>query len=523
MEEALNVYDILERDCVALNCTLRRRNAALPYASEDETRTRRSLNMLQRLMPAFAGLPGRKSLVYFSETLRDEPGLQYLVLGSTTPGSQGIDVTGLIQDLHREANEAGVVFYPVWASGLGGSGTGLADASLRLSGVKTILLEQSRMAGEDSALSLLTTLALDTGGVALKRSNDLGKIFPAVNEDLGCYYVLGYRNRGPGDGARHSIIVKVRKKRHEIRYRPYYMDWSEMERLDRKFRSALIAPGFHRGFEPRAEAYPLAPQGQIPLLLKIEFPLEEITLVPQSDGILYGEAEVRATLWEGPRETCKFARKISIESKRGDAIEGHRIIYETGCQVEAGEYSFSVAVLDSSTWGMGASEIPVVLEKPRPGIFSDVSLWTTTSEETLVADEASAVGIRSGGERGGFVPRATRSFDGRDEGVLYAVICPPPDGFPPGGVEVSRRILAGEQEVATFPEVRFENRSSEKAAARKGAVPSRPRGACEGIFSPIRPGQLGPGGYTMEIQVRGIGPQPLVHRAGFAVREGRGL
>jgi len=524
LEERLNMLDILRRDCTSPDTLCQTRlNVALPYALAEESKARRTLDALKSLMPALAPIRGRKSLIYFSETLRDEPGLQYLILANTTPQAQGIDLKLTLQDLHKEANAAGVAFYTVFAAGLGeGSGSSFSDASTgRIASGDTTLLAHAGQAGEDGALGLDTTLALETGGEALKRSNDLGKVFSTVDADQSCYYVLGYANPGPGDGKRHSIIVKTTTKGYDVRHRPYYEDLSEKERLERKFNSALMAPEFFREIPATVNAFQLAPTEKgTPFLIKVEFPLKDVTLVGQADGRRAGEVEVRGRIWTGSKETCKFGRRFPITLEKGDAIAQRNVIYEAGCEVPAGSHDLTVAVLDGPSWEIGGAETPLPVKARAAGIAGDVVLWTSSSEDLLVATDATGVGIHDTGSGHGFVPRGERRFSARETALLYAVVCPAPAGTrPPAStaenadapVEVTRSVSLGDKIVASFPAITL------GASGAQGAPAS---GACEGIFASIPPGHLRPGRYTYEVKVTGVAAEPILRRAGFAVEEG---
>jgi VWFA-related protein len=510
LEERLNINDILARECfgVTAEC-VRRVSVAVPYAEEEMLRTQRSLEAIRDLMPALSAIPGRKTLVHFSESLRDEPGLQYLILAGSSPAWEGIDIRLLINQIHREANASGVSLYMVWAAGLGEKGAmGLADASRNLGPGDTIMLERALLGGEDAALSLGATLSLETGGVASQRTNDLGMAFNSVEQDLSCYYVLGYTNPGPGDGKRHMIRVKMARKGTRIRYRPYFEDWSDEERLEHRFQAALITPGYFDEIAVKVEAYALAPvKKKTPILVKVEFPVDAVTVVRQVDGVLFGQAEVRTKVWTDTIETCEFTRSIPITLELGEETSGRKVIYEAGCELPPGNHELSVAVLDSGTWDLGAASMSLPVRERPTGIAGDVVLWTSSGRDILVVSDAAGIGIHDTGSGHGFVPRSERRFGLRESGLLYVVVCPPMKGGQSDGerIEVRRKLFSGDTQVASYRDVILESGGR--------------RSMCEGIFAPVPAGRLGPGGYIFAVQVEGIGEESITHRAGVAVSE----
>ena len=515
LEEQLNLTDLANRECTIPGECPGRRGVAVAYAEEEMLRTKRSLDALRNLMPALGALKGRKTLVHFSESMRDEPGIQYLLLADSTPQTEGIDIKLAITSLQREANAAGVSLYMVWAAGLGEKGSiGMADASRTLRGSDVGRMESALLGSEDAALALGATLALETGGAATARTNDLGLAFEAVERDLSCYYVLGYTNQGPGDGARHMIKVRMDEKRSRVRHRPYYEDWPESVRRDRRFESALSMPDYFDDFPVTAEAYALAPSRRdIPLLLKIEFPLDAVTAVRQPDGTSYGEVEVRTRVWTDGRETCEFHRRIPITLESDEETGSRKVIYEAGCELAAGDHELTVAVLDSGTWEAGATGRTLPIVERTEGIMGDVVLWTPSGDDLLFAEDAASVGIHAGGSQQGFVPRAERRFARDEPGLLYAVICPPQKGgnrdLPAIGIR--RKLFSGDTEVARFGDLRLDELRVEEGAGEK------PSGACSGLFAPIPAGLLGAGYYTYEVELVGIGEAPVKRRSGVAI------
>ena len=126
-----------------------------------------------------------------SDSLRLEPGAQYLALCNTTPAALGINLRKQVDDLIAAAEGTGISIYTVHARGLVDDREGLSQV------------------GIDSAHGLQATLALQTGGRALRNSNDVAAIVESARQDLSCYYLLGYAPPNPPDGLRHTIQVTL--------------------------------------------------------------------------------------------------------------------------------------------------------------------------------------------------------------------------------------------------------------------------------------------------------------------------
>src|SRR5688572_29572607 len=313
LEEGSKMTDVSRRPCDGGNLAavgdslesscLGRRAMAHSYAVEEEGRTRRALRSIEDLMPALASLRGRKALVIFSDVLRDEPGIQYLALARTSPLSLGVDVKEDILRLTREANAAGVAIYSVHASGLDDASQVMfahspGDVQETTERRDPVLATAART-GLDAALSLQATLATETGGRAVQRTNDLASVLDVVRQDFSCHYLIGYHHAGRGDNQRHSLIVRMRPgpdgrpRRYEVRHRPYYIDYAPAERRNRLVRSALDVPRLHSAVPVGLEAFALTPGSKgRRLLLKATVPLASLSLLPSSDGRLDGRVRV---------------------------------------------------------------------------------------------------------------------------------------------------------------------------------------------------------------------------------------
>src|SRR5262249_37129005 len=181
-----------------------------------------------------------------------------------------------------------------------------------------------------------------------------------------------------------------------------------------------------------------------------------------------------------------------------------------GCEVPGGGNDGTVGVLDGPSWEMGGAEAQLPVRSRAPGVAGDVVLWTSSSDDILVAADAAPVGIHETGAGHGFVPRGERRFGAREAALLYVAICPSASqgAASPLAADVKRPLFAGDTAVASLPAVRLWD---------AGSGDPGPRNACEGIFAKIPPGQFKAGRYTYEIELTGAAAEPIVRRAGFAV------
>lgn len=536
-DEQQKLYDIANKPCDAAGgrCSSKRQ-LAQTYAQEEEIRARHSLATLTDLMPALAGIRGRKALVLFTDSLREEPGLQYVSLADSTPREAGIDIHEDLLRLTREANAAGVSLYTVHASGLDDSSTeefrdARPDNATITPTVQT--LEKSSTGSDpkktyeaartalDSALSIQTSMAAETGGHAVLRSNQLGDILASAQQDLSCYYLLGIRYAARGDGGRHSILVRLRKAADgasrgsmNVRYRPYYTDFSREERRDRLLTSAMEAPELFHRFEITTEAFALAPeQSQRRVLIKATLPIEALSLTPVSNAGLSGHAVVSGEIRpqsEPSRSECSFRHDVPVRIPR-DEKRATRLVFETGCLLPPGTYELSIAVLDPATQEVGARRSSLVVpaaSRRGSAIVGEVHLWTADPGAFLVTAGAAGIGIKDRAGERAFIPRAERRLSRGEPATLSFLLCPDKPAYPTSAspLRVRRSLLgAGDEEVAGFRDILLSEPPDEATG-------------CYQIFNAIPPNTLGEGVYRFTITLSGptLG-DPVTREAALAV------
>lgn len=181
----------------------------------------RTMDSLRQLVGSLALVPGRKSVVLFSEGL-----------------PLSVNVLPRYQALLAEANRANVTFYAIDAAGLRAvsveRGTaldvrGLATVAEQVStgesrGSALGALERNADALLGDATASLGQLTLETGGFVVQHTNDLSAGFHRIGEDLDSHYVLTYApTNDASDGTYRRIGVRVSKPGLQVTSRRGYV------------------------------------------------------------------------------------------------------------------------------------------------------------------------------------------------------------------------------------------------------------------------------------------------------------
>ncbi len=173
-----------------------------------------TLGALNFIVRGLRGLPGRKSVMLFSDGFRlfNREGDNYRVLES-------------LRRLTDLANRASVVVYTMDARGLQVTGLTAADdvSSLRPDEIEERLRNRRDELFETQ--EGLNYLAQETGGLALRNSNDLSLGIKRALDDQKGYYLLGYvpdEKTFKAESGRHrfhKISIKVKPSGYNVRSR----------------------------------------------------------------------------------------------------------------------------------------------------------------------------------------------------------------------------------------------------------------------------------------------------------------
>ncbi len=101
---------------------------------------------------------------------------------------------------------------------------------------------------DNSSMSLLKSLASDTGGLSIYNTNNYDVELDKLDQQLSNYYILGFQSNNPKhDGAFRKLEVKTSLKGLKLRYRKGYLDRRPIDALassrqEKTLLNALAAP-----------------------------------------------------------------------------------------------------------------------------------------------------------------------------------------------------------------------------------------------------------------------------------------
>ncbi len=169
-------------------------------------------NGLFAVISALGRLPGRKSLVFFSEGMAIPPPVQRLFMGVIDAANRAnvsiyaMDAAGLRADseqakIRDQVNQAARRGINTGYSNSGGNDSPLTKA-----------LEKNEDVLRQDPHTGLAELTQDTGGLLFDNTNNLRQGFDRIESDLHNYYLVGYTPRNDSyDGHFRAIEVRVKR------------------------------------------------------------------------------------------------------------------------------------------------------------------------------------------------------------------------------------------------------------------------------------------------------------------------
>lgn len=330
-----------------------------------------TLGALRYIVSGMGELPGRKSVILFSDGFR--------LLERDESGNSG---TGRVMDfmsqLIETANRNSVVFYTIDGRGLQTAGL-TAEDNVNATNERIQQVLSSRSAELFETQQGLSYLAAETGGFSVQNNNDLNRGIQRVLDDQS-YYLIAYQPDSdtfdPKTRKFNKIEIRVRQKGLDVRYRSGFFNFVDrpvrpefavkpdpVEQIER----ALVSPFAVNDISLRLNALfgDSKPLGTfIRPLLHVN--AGDLKFEPQPDGTKKAAFAVLAMLFgDNGMVIDQVSRTYTMIVKDDvfESIQKYGFVYHFSIPVKKpGAYQMRVAIRDSTNGKVGSAsqfiEIP---------------------------------------------------------------------------------------------------------------------------------------------------------------------
>jgi VWFA-related protein len=342
-----------------------------------------TLNAIRFVLEGMSELPGRKSLVIFTDSLPlhfEEELHDGLIKG---PGSgpqteaQQIDSPGRftsgsfsekIKQLARLAVRSSTVIYSIDTRGLQTLAFSAMDDIHGLSGPQLNDIRSQRFSDLVSGTEGPSSLAEQTGGFSVRNSNDLIGGLRLVLEDQKGYYLLGYRPNGETfDRRYHRIKARVKRPGLTVRARRGFFGVDEDKaRAARTLTprdqvlNALMSPFGANAVHVRLTAFfiqPTAAPASVRALLHVD--ARDLAFTPEPDGWQRAVVDLSDMVFGDNGTAVSDRQRTQTIHLRGAtyerALRNGLVFYFDSPIKKAGAYQFRAAVRDPATGHIGAA------------------------------------------------------------------------------------------------------------------------------------------------------------------------
>jgi VWFA-related protein len=342
--------------------------------------TRMSIFALLSLVRGQYSMPGRKSIIYFSEgmyipTHLDEP----------------------FRNISSTANRGNVSFYAVDTRGVmtwnqnAGAADDLKEAAKdtaadttategRVSKSQIMAGDRAESAGRSNTQLPLRTLAESTGGFLIGESNDLRGPLRQVNEDVSSYYEVTYN---PGianyDGKFRKTDVELARKDVVVHHRtgyfalPISLRGPAVMPYEMALLKALDTKPMPKDLEFRSGAFRVRPgKDTTKSLVIVEVPMKNLTFTEvAADKTYKARLALVALIKDDKGEVVsKLTRDLPLKGpmEQVPQVKAGNFIYKEAVQLAPGRYTLESAVIDYEGNKIGTRKSALVVLPQTKGV-----------------------------------------------------------------------------------------------------------------------------------------------------------
>jgi VWFA-related protein len=371
----------------------------------DEAFSVGSLGALDYVVRSLAGLPGRKSLVWFTEgfELFSVSGYDEPTAGGKKGERRSLEITRRLAD---RTNRAGVTFYPVDVRGvtvpymLGAD----ADPYDKPYEARKKEVEKDGRKLRDSQ-DVMYYLANQTGGIVYTANDPAVGIRRAV-EDQESFYLIGYVPPAatfagaPAASKYHDIQIKVKREGLKVRSRSGFLgradDATAPQTPAAKLAAAMLSPVGTHDIGVELSSQYLGDGDAVTVRSTLHVDAEDLSFTANPDGSQTAVFDVVAfaTGESGEPESMLYdTKRFTIPADEMAELREHGIVYTIELPIaKYGAYQIRTAIQEQSTGRIGAASeflvVPDLSEKrlevsglslkgdPAPGRFAPGSAVT---------------------------------------------------------------------------------------------------------------------------------------------------
>ncbi|MEM8997770.1 MAG: VWA domain-containing protein [Acidobacteriota bacterium] len=306
----------------------------------------------------FANPPGRKVMILLSGGWPNDP-TRYVVTDParaiTLNQSQVVSGRQLLRPLVETANLLSYSLYPIDVPGLWNRDFDIVDQTVE----DGELRRNESALREDEVEFALLDMASQTGGRALIDGARTAA-FERIVADTRSYYWLGFTPDWQGDDTEHEVKVRMRDRGLKARSRKGYADLSRQTEVTLMVESALR-------FGEAPAAVPLVAEvgrgkrsgwGKREVPLSLQIPMDQVTFLPQSEGLV-AQLELRvAVLDERGNEAEVPVVPLTFLAK-GQPEDGARATYETSLRLRNDPHDVVVSIYDRASGKIMSTKVQV--------------------------------------------------------------------------------------------------------------------------------------------------------------------
>ncbi len=341
--------------------------------SFDHIRT--TLDALEQLAHAYAGVSGRKALLWatggwpFQPADRDDPQLRGANqnYGSPSPVPTLADVLPRYQHTWKALADANIALYPVDVRGLTNASSVGADVSSRsiMEGERQgyTIADAQRYEFRETAATM-RTFADATGGRAFLNTNDIESSFDRAMQDSSSYYLLGFYLPAHTKPGWHPLSVTVSRP-GEVRARNGFFVPDPSTRTKASKENIGLALGSPLDFtdipitvRPADNAAPGGDKHARNFLIVLPAGALQIDEADQNHVSLHLLVVARK---EGSDPAVQLDQKLEARLKPASAAEvrARGFSYPYSLKLLPGEYSVRFIVQDNLSGNTGSLTVPV--------------------------------------------------------------------------------------------------------------------------------------------------------------------